>query len=56
MIEETVAAGGSGLSYSAGSGQYTYVWKTGKSWKNTCRQFTLSLTDGSQHQAMFKFK
>ena len=31
-IEETVTAGNSSLSYSAGSDQYNYVWKTEKAW------------------------
>ncbi|HKP47729.1 MAG TPA: PxKF domain-containing protein [Pyrinomonadaceae bacterium] len=55
-VEETVNAGGSSLSYSATSDQYNYVWKTDSSWKNTCRQLTVTLNDGSQHQANFTFK
>jgi Legume lectin domain len=35
---------------------YIYLWKTDKSWKNTCRQFTMTLNDGTQHKANFKFK
>jgi hypothetical protein len=45
-----------GLTYDATSGRYTYTWKTDKSWSNTCRQFTLRLTDGTDHTALFKFK
>jgi len=55
-IEETVNAGGSSLSYSASSDQYNYVWKTENQWKNTCRQLTLRLNDGTEHRANFKFK
>jgi hypothetical protein len=55
-VEETVNAGGSSLSYSSGGDQYNYVWKTDGSWKNTCRQLTVTLNDGSQHVAYFKFK
>ena len=55
-IEETVNAGGSSLSYSASSDQYNYVWKTENQWKNTCRQLTLRLNDGTEHKANFKFK
>lgn len=36
--------------------QYLFVWKTTKSWVNTCRSFTLKLVDGTAHVAIFKFK
>lgn len=55
-IEETIAAGGSSLSYEAAIDQYTYVWKTDRSWTGTCRQLVLKLDDGSVHRANFKFK
>ena len=44
-VEETVAAGKSSLSYDSSTGFYTYVWKTDKSWVNTCRQLVLKLND-----------
>jgi hypothetical protein len=53
-VESTVTAGNSSLSY--GSGQYNYVWKTEKSWAGTCRLLVVKLIDGTEHQAMFKFK
>ncbi len=55
VVEETVNAGGSSLSYDASANQYTYVWKTDKAWATTCRLFTLTLSDGTLHQAKFKF-
>jgi hypothetical protein len=55
-IEQTVSAGGSSLSYDPATGQYTYVWKTQKSWAGTCRQFVIVLVDGSVHRANFRFK
>jgi N-acetylneuraminic acid mutarotase len=55
-IEQTVAATNSGLQYDATANQYTYVWKTDKSWSGTCRKFNLGLTDGSTHVALFQFK
>jgi PKD repeat protein len=55
-IEETVTAGNSGLSYSAGNMQYTYVWKTDKAWAGTCRTFVFKLVDGTYHRVNFKFK
>ena len=53
-IDETVTAGGSSLSYDAD--QYTYVWKTDKSWAGTCCQLVVRLNDGTSHEANFKFK
>jgi hypothetical protein len=55
-IEETVTAGASSLSYSAGADQYNYVWKTDKAWAGTCRQLILGLNDSTNHMANFKFK
>lgn len=55
-IEQTVTAGNSGLSYDATTNQYTYVWKTNNVWAGTCRQFILTLNDGTAHVANFQFK
>jgi hypothetical protein len=55
-IEETVTAGASSLSYDAMTDIYTYVWKTDKAWKNTCRQLVVKLNDGTTHVANFQFK
>ena len=55
-VEETLTAGSSSLTYDAASGRYNYVWKTDSSWKNTCRQLSVTLRDGTVHQAKFKFK
>jgi hypothetical protein len=55
VIEQTVTAGESGLSYDAASGVYTYVWKSNKAWKGTCRQLTVTLADGTAHTADFRF-
>jgi hypothetical protein len=56
VLVETVTAGGSSLSYDAGSDQYVYVWKTESSWAGTCRQLVVTLKDGSVHRANFRFK
>jgi photosystem II stability/assembly factor-like uncharacterized protein len=37
-------------------GQYSYVWKTDKSWGGTCRQVNVKLTDGTSHTANFSFR
>lgn len=54
-IEQTAAAGASGLSYDAASDTYTYVWKTSKSWEDTCRQLVVELDDGTTARANFTF-
>ena len=55
-ITETVTAGNSSLSYDAATDSYTYVWKTNKGWKNTCRQLVLKMADGGEHRANFRFR
>ena len=55
LIEETVTAGSSSLSYNLLTGQYTYVWKTEKAWAGSCRRLTLKLSDGQLREADFKF-
>lgn len=54
-VEETVTAGGSGLSFDATTGQYKYVWKTPKELKGQCRRLVLKFTDGSSQAALFQF-
>lgn len=56
LLEETVTAGGSSLSYDPITDQYIYVWKTEPAWAGTCRQLVVQLNDGSIHRANFKFK
>ncbi len=55
VIEETVTAGASTLSYDPVTTQYTYVWKTDKVWAGTCRQLVVGLKDGTTHTAWFSF-
>ena len=55
-IEQTVSAGESGLTYDAAGDRYSYVWKTSKAWKDTCRQLAVKLDDGTVHEANFSFK
>jgi hypothetical protein len=54
VIEETVAAGSSSLSYDATTGQYKYVWKTERAWKGTCRMLVVRFNDGAEHLAKFR--
>jgi hypothetical protein len=53
---EATTAGGSGLSYSASSDQYTYVWKTSKSLSKKTGRFELTLSDGTLHSFDVTFK
>ena len=46
----------SGLSYQAQKDKYTYTWQTNAAWAGTCRQFTLTLNDGTQHVAYFQYR
>jgi probable HAF family extracellular repeat protein len=55
LIEVTIAASTSSLSYDAITGLYQYVWKTEKSWANSCRKLVIQLKDGTVHQALFHF-
>lgn len=55
-IEETITAGSSSLSYNPSSDTYTYVWKTDKTWTDSCRQLVVKFSDGTYHRANFKFK
>ena len=54
--ERALTPGNSGLTYDAGTGQYTYVWKTERAWAGSCRRLTLTLADGSAHTALFSFR
>jgi hypothetical protein len=56
VIEETLTAGSSSLSYEPATDQYTYVWKTETTWATTCRRLNVKLNDGSEHIAEFKFR
>ncbi len=57
VLEETLTAGNSSLSYGQGQpfGQYHYVWKTEKTWANTCRRLDLKFIDGEIRSTLFKF-
>jgi hypothetical protein len=44
-----------GLSYNASTKHYLYGWDTAAGWAGTCRQFSLTLADGTVHRATFQF-
>ncbi|HJS18135.1 MAG TPA: ExeM/NucH family extracellular endonuclease [Anaerolineales bacterium] len=55
VIETTVTAGNSSLSYDAATDQYTYVWKTDRAWANKCGTLQVQFNDGTTQTALFKF-
>lgn len=38
------------------NGQYSYVWKTDRSWTGTCRELRVLLVDRTMHTARFRFR
>lgn len=55
VVEVTLTAGSSSLTYDPISDTYSYVWKTDKGWANTCRELAVKLVDGTYHYADFRF-
>jgi hypothetical protein len=55
-IEQTVNAAANSLSYDPATDQYNFVWKTDKSWANTCRLLVVQFVDNTEHVADFRFK
>jgi hypothetical protein len=56
VVEQTITAGASSLTYDANIDRYIYMWKTDKAWAGTCRTLVVKLSDGTYHRANFKFK
>jgi len=57
IVVGTVTAGPKWLSYDESNiEEYTYIWKTEKSWAGSCRQLILKLNDGTEHLAYFEFR
>jgi hypothetical protein len=54
-VRQVPAPGASGLSYDPNTSQYSFVWKTAKTWAGTCRVLTITLRDGTSHNAFFNF-
>ncbi len=55
-VESSVAAQSNSFTYSAGSDQYSYVWKTDKAWRGKCARLVLAFADGTTQTALFRFK
>jgi hypothetical protein len=54
VVEQTMSANSSGLTYDASTDLYTYAWKTHRNWRG-CRQLVVSLADGKEYRANFEF-
>lgn len=54
-IDEYINAGSSSLRYDSSNEQFVLTSKTDSSWVGSCRMFTLRLSDGTVHQAVFQF-
>jgi hypothetical protein len=54
-IEQTVSPGSASLTYDSGTGRYTYVWKTDKSWVG-CRLLSVTFLDGTTRSATFRLR
>jgi X-Pro dipeptidyl-peptidase len=54
-LEPTETPSWDSLSYVAWQDRYYYPWKTQTAWKGTCREFVLTLADGTSHSAYLHF-
>ena len=54
-LEGTRATSKNGLYYNRRTGRYEYVWRADPRWGGTCQMFSLTLTDGTTHEALFRF-
>ena len=55
LIEEYATTANNGLTYDSTADQYNYVWKTQSTYANKCFKVDMVLTDGTHHEAYFKF-
>ncbi len=54
-VEETVPDSNSGLTYDPVTNEYTFVWKTERSWANKCGTLTIVFDDGTVRNILFRF-
>jgi hypothetical protein len=55
-VEQDTAASGSALSYDPRTNAYTFTWSTTRAWAGQCRRLVVTLADGTQHWAEFRFR
>jgi extracellular elastinolytic metalloproteinase len=46
---------GQGLKYKQNEGLYVFPWQTEDDWLGTCRELVMTMKDGTQHRAFFRF-
>ena len=51
----TAASYNGSLTYDTKTGQYSFVWKTDKTWAGSCRQLSLKFDDWHTHTVSFRF-
>ena len=58
VVEETFASEPSHLTYSSANDQYTYLWRTDRSWAGQCKKLELKFVDhwNSNQGAIFSFR
>ncbi|MGJ7442978.1 PxKF domain-containing protein, partial [Aquipuribacter sp. MA13-6] len=44
------------LRYNRGQDAYFYLWDTDEEWAGTCREFVVTLVDGTQHTVDVRFE
>jgi hypothetical protein len=49
-------AGNTELSYNPHTDNYSFIWKTDRTWADTCRELTVRLIDGIDRVATFRFR
>jgi hypothetical protein len=54
-VEEIVNAKQRALTFDPVTQQYTYLWKTERSWVGNCAELVLRLSDGQERVARFRF-
>ena len=56
IVPAAGAAAGAGLAFGVSSSHYVFGWQTSTGWAGTCREFQLTLNDGTAaHTAVFMF-
>jgi hypothetical protein len=55
-LSGTSPARGSQLTYNPRKEIYTYVWRTDRTWLNTCREWIIGLDQGTIHELYFDFR
>jgi len=55
-IMETAPGTGPVLIYNRITGNYIYIWKTERAWRNSCRELVMRFNDGSELRAIFRMR